>query len=114
MSGSALSIPNEWKEHFLIKRIEEEDIRVTLEERNAILQALTNGSRFVQIGKYTLMVNSIKSIDPVYEPDNIPPRPSPKELEAQLVEGKYVIEYDHTLPELWDKLYDKKLTTEVK
>lgn len=64
---------NKWDEKFLIKRIGEENIEITLRQRNDILTALNDGARFVQIGKYTLMINSIKSIDPRYEPDNIPP-----------------------------------------
>lgn len=105
---SSLSIPSEWQEHFLIKRIDEEDIKITLEERNAIIKALNDGTRFVQIGKYTLMLNSIKSIDPVYEPYNIPKRPREDwqyitengEMDRKLVNKDQI--------DLWDKLYGKK------
>lgn len=72
---SALSTPPEWKERFLIKRIGEDNIEITLDERNQILRSFNNGDQYIQIGKYTLMLNSIKSIDPFYEPDNIPPCP---------------------------------------
>lgn len=100
-------IPEEWQEHFLLKRIEEEDIELTLQQRDAVLISLNKGDRFVQIGKYTLMLNSIKSIDPRYEPDNIPPRP--KELNeivgavaVQTIESKKETE-------LWDSIFGKKL-----
>jgi len=43
--------------------------------RDEILKALNDGARFIQIGKYTLMLNSIKSIDPLWGEENIPPRP---------------------------------------
>jgi len=86
-----LSIPSEWEERFLIKRIDEKDIIISLEERNSILDNLRKGIRFVQIGKYTLMLNSIKSIDPFYEPDNIPPKPGVYETKEKL--------------ELWEKLF---------
>lgn len=68
-------IPPKWQERFLIKRIGEADIDISLEERNAILRALKSGTRYIQIGKYTIMINSIKSIDPKYGDKNIPPRP---------------------------------------
>lgn len=72
------SIPSEWRERFLIKRIDEEDIEISLPERNAIIDALNRGARFIQLRKYTLMINAIKSIDPLFEPNNIPPRPQPQ------------------------------------
>jgi hypothetical protein len=108
---SSLSIPANWQEHFLIKRIDEKDIEIDLEQRNAILQALNAGARFIQIKKYTLMLNSIKSIDPKYEPDNIPPRP----VEYYIYNGDATKEkVTKTLAngsdiELWDKLYANKL-----
>ncbi len=74
---SHLSTQNSFREKFLIKRIDEHDIEITLEERNAILESLNAGVRFAQIGKYTLMLNAIKSIDPKYGAKNIPPRPTP-------------------------------------
>ena len=72
---SNLVIPEKWQEKYLIKRIGEEDIEITVEERNAILQMLNDGVRFVQIGRYTLMLNAVKSIDPKWGKENIPPRP---------------------------------------
>jgi len=109
---SPLSIPAKWQERFLIKRIKEEDIEVSLEERNAILEELNGGRQFVQIGKYTLMLNSIKSIDPLWEPDNIPPCPK-KHLVGSLDEKRevYVQEEEKTSKEdreLWFKLFGKK------
>jgi hypothetical protein len=114
---TGLQIPSEWEEHFLIKRIDEESIKITLKERDFILKALNNGDRFIQIGKYTLMLNSIKSIDPVYEPDNIPPRPNEIEekysfgmnlltnKEENYINNKGDIVERKKLIQLWDSLY---------
>lgn len=54
---------NEGKK-FLIKRIDENDIEITNEERMVILKALHANVRFVQVRDYTLMLNAIKSIEP--------------------------------------------------
>mgnify|MGYP001567345963 CR=1 FL=1 len=71
-------VPEKWREHFYLKRIDEEDLVITLEERNGILLALERGDRFVQIRKYTIMLNAMKSIDPCWGEKNIPPRPEIK------------------------------------
>jgi hypothetical protein len=111
---SSLSIPSKWQERFLLKRIDEKDILITLEQRNMILNSLNNGARFIQIGKYTLMLNAIKSIDPFYGEDNIPPRP--KELHEITSDGdgfsKIIVNQDEL--DLWDKLFKDKLKLEDK
>lgn len=107
---SALSIPPEWRERFFIKRIDEEDILITLEQRNAILKALNEGTRFIQVGKFTLMLNSIKSIDPVYPPDNIPPRPKPEEELVDIKDGTAVTRViNQEKIDLWDSLYGSEV-----
>lgn len=68
-------IPDKWQEKYLIKRIDEDDIEISVQERNGILQALNSGQRFIQIKKYTLMLNGIKSIDPKWGEKNIPSKP---------------------------------------
>lgn len=103
-----LGIPEEWKEKFVIKRIEEKDIEITLEEQRAILVALNQGQKYIQLGKYTLMLNSIKSIDPVYEPDNIPPKPKEK-TDGKLVNNiwvEHVTNQDEI--DLWERLFGEK------
>jgi len=82
--------PSKWEEKFLIKRIDEQDIEITLEQRNAILKALNDGQRFIQVGKYTLMLNGIKSIDPKWGANNIPDRPSINKR-AEIIDGKGII-----------------------
>lgn len=71
-----LLIPDKWKPKYLLKRINEEDIKISKVTRDEILKQLANGGRFVQIGEYTVMLNSIKSIDPLWGAKNIPPPPS--------------------------------------
>jgi len=75
-----IGIPERWQEKYLIKRIGEEDIEITLEERNAILQVLNEGQKFIQVGKYTLMLNGLKSIDPKWGANNIPDKPIPRTI----------------------------------
>lgn len=58
------STPNNAGKKFLIKRIDENDIEITNEERMVILKALHANVRFVQVRDYTLMLNAIKSIEP--------------------------------------------------
>ena len=109
-----IAIPEEWKEHFLIKRFNEENIPITLEARDKILNAINEGQKYIQIGKYTLMLNSIKSIDPVYEPDNIPPCPKER-FDYKLItleDGTKVdrqIAIKDPLRDLWFELYGKKV-----
>lgn len=67
--------PAKWEERFILKRINEEDLELSLIERNAILQAMGNKDRFVQVRKYTIMINAISGIDPKWGEKNIPPYP---------------------------------------
>ena len=79
-----------FKEKYLIKRIDEQDTEISVEERNEILRALNDGQRFIQLGKYTLMLNSIKSIDPKYGSKNIPPKPEPHFIGSEVGEDGVV------------------------
>jgi hypothetical protein len=106
LSLSQNNIPEKFREKYLIKRIGEDDIEITLEQRDNILKALNGGARFIQVGKYTLMLNSIKSIDPKWGGANIPPRPvklydysDPKDD----VVGRKISNKDEI--DLWDSLF---------
>lgn len=102
-------IPAKWQERFLLKRIDEEDIVITLAQRDAILGALDAGARFVQIGKYTLMLNGIKSIDPYWPPNNVPPRPGEEHRQVEIKDNKIfteVVNQDEI--DLWDQLFARK------
>lgn len=72
---SASQLPEKWRPKYLLKRIGEEDLTISLETRDEILRQLAGGGRFVQIGEYTIMLNGIKSIDPFWRGKNVPPRP---------------------------------------
>lgn len=102
---SALLIPSKWEEKFILKRIDENDIELTLNQRNAFIEAMARGDRFVQIGKYTIMVNSIKSIEPKWGEKNIPPRPDEKVDEE--IKGNTAILTVKNQEELdeWDRLF---------
>lgn len=105
---SSSSIPPEWRERFLLKRIGEEDIELELHERNAIINSINTGSRFIQIGKFTIMVNSIKSIDPYYPPDNIPPKPSERYTYEMNGNSAYQTLSNGDEIKLWEQLYNSK------
>lgn len=109
---SHLLIPPEWRERFIIKRFDEKDIEITLMERNAILQALRKGTRFIQVGKFTLMLNSIRSIDPYYPPDNIPPKPALRFENVFDKEKNIYIQTETKASrekvELWERLFSDK------
>lgn len=49
---------------YRINRIKLLPIRVTEKTRDQILMAMDEGKTYVQLGKITLMINSISSIDP--------------------------------------------------
>lgn len=54
----------EYEQTYTLRRINLEPISITGKMRNAILQAMSEGSRFAQIGEFTIMLNSISSIEP--------------------------------------------------
>ncbi len=104
-------IPPEWQERFYIRRFEGKDILISKEQRNKIIKAINKGDRFVQVGKYTLMLRAIKSIDPYYEPKNIPPKPKPKHKHKKVKEDgierylKIETEESKEKRKLWERLY---------
>lgn len=102
-------IPEKWKPKYIIKRIDEDDITISLEERNKILSFLEQGTRFIHVQDHILMLNSIKSIDPKWGKDNIPPRPRPQ-IETTLSEEKQMgiqrVVNQEELDE-WDKFFGK-------
>lgn len=109
MANLPSSLPPEWQEKYLLKRIGEPDIVLSLDQRDAILKALLGSARFIQVDKYTIMVNSIKSIDPMYGPKNIPKRPEEQYVIGKWNEGRgNVITKTITNQaelDLWDKLF---------
>ncbi|MEM7124995.1 MAG: hypothetical protein AAF702_01630 [Chloroflexota bacterium] len=71
-------LPKKWQPKYKVKRIGEKDIVISWKTRDAVLKALVDGRKFVQVGHYTLMLNAIKSIDPFWGDTNIPPKPDKK------------------------------------
>ena len=92
-------LPKNWRECFILKRIGEENLYITEDEKRLIDLALVEGIRFAFIRNHTLMLNTIKGIDPRYGEDNIPPR-----YFVQMDDG---LERSPNASELalWDKLF---------
>lgn len=98
-------IPSKWQPKYILKRIGDEDINISLETRNEVLRQLANNGRYVQIGEYTIMLNAIKSIDPSYGSKNIPPRPVEQYI-SSFIGGKAVQTLKNREEiEEWDKLF---------
>lgn len=99
---SPSSIRPEWREKFILKRINADDLTITLEDRNALIGAMNDGGRFVQLGKYTIMVNTISAIEPYFPPFNVPKKPSFTALEiasggdSYKEKQKLIEEWEHT------------------
>lgn len=60
-------IPKEkkYKQNFIIYRVKLDPIEVSKEARDDILKALSENRSFIQIGDFTIMLNSIASIEPM-------------------------------------------------
>jgi len=108
LSVTQNNIPLEWRPRFVIKRIGEKDIIIEANQRKEILIALNEGDHFIQVGEYTIMLNSIKSIDPFYEPDNIPPKPKPLSS-ISLVNGIAIETITNQKEiDLWENIFKQK------
>jgi hypothetical protein len=108
-------MPSKWQPRYILKRIGDEDIEISQQTRDEILKQLASGGKFAQIGEYTIMLNAIKSIDPKWGKNNVPPRPKEK-LDYKQEDGKdtvhsYVINQDEL--DEWDKWFKNKLSEEV-
>ena len=104
-------LATDWNKGYIIKRIGEDDIPITNEQRKSILGSLNDGVGFIQIGEYTLMLNGIKSIEPRWNGDSFPPRP--KEEYRLIKTGetsakKEIVNIEEIL--LWDNLFKNKLS----
>lgn len=100
-------IPEKLRPRYIIHRIKGEDIEISWEVRNLVLSQIAEGRRFVQIREFTVMVNSINGIDPMYGEPNIPPRPNKHIVGEYTKDGKFVegkIANQEEIDE-WDKYY---------
>lgn len=108
-------LPEKWKPKYRLKRIGEDDIIISQPTRNIIVKQLQTGGKFVQIGEFTIMLNSIKSIDPFWPPLNIPPRPrlleAYDEIPGDLTRLKARSLNQDELDE-WDKYFKDKMAIE--
>lgn len=110
---SVYDIPENFRPKYILKRIAGEDIEIDIETRDKILSAMSRSVRFVQIKEFTIMVNSINSIDPKWGNDNIPPKPKPIWREEFNQErGVYVVKGASNAEEIneWERCFGNKVT----
>lgn len=96
MEKAKLSLSSNYK-YYLIKRIDSDDIEISRETRDMILKAMADNARYVQVGEYTIMVNSIRSIEP-----SMPPKPKPQQ-NFDPDKGYYLTNQDEI--DAWEKKY---------
>ena len=100
-------MPDWLKPRYLLKRIDEPDIELSLEQRNGVANAMVRGDKVIFIGQSMIATFNIKSMDPIYGPDNIPPKPDVMRLVkfenglAKEVES----EGDLARLKLWEEFY---------
>lgn len=55
----------EYEQNYILHRVKLGPIEISEVTRDGVLEAMKRGDRFVQLGDYTVMVNSITGIDPL-------------------------------------------------
>jgi hypothetical protein len=101
-------LPRKWMPKYYLKRIGEDDIVISQETRNEVVRLLAKNGKFVQIGEFTIMLNTIKSIDPYWPPDNIPPKPKQKMQYIGGYEGSNLKEANAKERQEWEKYFGKQ------
>lgn len=70
-------------DRFILYRIGLDPLEINQNTRNVILKAMSESKRFIQIGNYTIMINSINGIEPIIdsskEPLKLPEKISEKD-----------------------------------
>lgn len=66
---SLVPVSKQFDQVYKIFRVKLNPIYITEETRNLVLQSLSQGKMFVQIGEYTIMLNTITSIEPTEKRD---------------------------------------------
>lgn len=74
-SSKETKLPKELQKRYILKRIKLGDIEISERERNEVINYMSRGLMFVQIGEHTIMLNSLSGIEPKYGDNNIPPSP---------------------------------------
>lgn len=66
-SGAISLIKNadDLKQNYIVYRVKLKPIEVSVRGRDEILKSMISGKRFIQLGEYTIMVNTISSIEPL-------------------------------------------------
>ena len=67
-SGEGISLvpkSKQFEEVYRVTRVKLSPLFITKETRNTVLKAITQGKFFVQIADYTVMINTITSIEPM-------------------------------------------------
>ena len=101
-------LPEEWQRKYRLHVINmNEPITITEEQKNTVLQYMSEGKRFIVLGEYTIMTNSIQFISPRYGPDNIPVRPR-DEMEY-LVSGEKT-NVNEKKQKVWDRFFSRLLS----
>ena len=104
-------MPESWEPKFFIHVIGfDKPILITEDQRKGIVGVIESGKKFVQIGQFTIMVNSIKMIILRYPPENIPPVPQ-IEYKGEIKNNLWVqepIPESVELQKKWRELYGEK------
>lgn len=105
------TVPNIWEPSYTVKCFGDEQIIISVEQYQAIEQAVASGDapdHIVLDGRIKNM-KSISSIDPTW-PNHVPPRPEPQYgTREKLVDGKTIYEkYVKNQPiiDLWIKIFE--------
>ena len=64
-SISLVKEKDSYEKNYILHRIKLDPIEVSSRGRDAVLKSLDSGKRFVQLGEYTIMLNTISSIEPL-------------------------------------------------
>jgi len=62
---SLIKNADDLKQNYIVYRVKLKSIEVSNRGRDEILKSMASGQRFIQLGEYTIMVNTISSIEPL-------------------------------------------------
>lgn len=104
-------LPEKWQKKYYVHVIGmESPILISEETKNNITEIMSRGMKFISLGEFTIMINSIKMIAPRYEPDNIPPMPT-EQYKSYLNEETQIYIQELSNGEeikLWKKMYGEQ------
>ena len=94
------TLPEKWKPRYILKRFDDDDIEISRLQRDGIHDCILRGGKFVQIREHTIMLSTVRGIDPKWE-NNIPPCP---DAIWEFVENKGVVVNKEEIEE-WSKCF---------